>query len=231
MKTSTYRWLTTTLMVGTIVGMSLTSAAEPPKPPPGPTGTVAGKISVKGKPAADRSGMVVSLEGVPSSKPVPPAVHPQIRQHDLKFLPEVMVIVKGTTVDFPNDDKIFHNVFSLSETSKFDLGLYKSGDSKSVTFKKKGVADIYCNIHPDMVAKVMVVDTSFYSVAKADGSFKIENVPVGTYPVNAWQPWGQAFKGTVTVTAGATATLNIELVEGPKGPHLNKLGTPYGAYK
>ncbi|MDI1478331.1 plastocyanin/azurin family copper-binding protein [Polyangium sp. y55x31] len=195
-------------------------------------GNVSGVVTVlvDDAPKADRSGVVVYLENVPG--PPAPAGKREIRQKNLTFTPGLMVIVKGTTVEFPNDDKVFHNVFSVSKAARFDLGLYKSGESKSVTFREAGVVDVYCNIHPHMVTKIKVLDNGFYAVTGADGSFQIKNVPAGTYPVVAWQVHGPEVRGEVTVAAGGTASFKPTLAEGaaPKR-HLRKDGTPYGRYK
>ena len=204
------------------------SVADPPT-----TGTLAGSVTITrdGAAKADRSGVVVYLEGVPGALPDTSRVR-EIRQKNLSFNPGLMVIVKGTTVAFPNDDLVFHNVFSLSKAAKFDLGLYKGGTSKSVTFKKAGVVDIYCNIHPQMVTKIKVLDTGYFGVTASDGTFRIPNVPAGTYPVVAWQASGEEFHGATTVAAGGTATLTIALIErqAPR-THLRKDGTPYGRYQ
>ena len=200
---------------------------------PAQTGGVSGVVTIvkDGAPKADRSGITVYLENVPGP---PPAAGPtrQIHQKYQTFAPGVMVVVKGTTVEFPNDDKVFHNVFSVSKTARFDLGLYKSGETKSVTFREAGVVDVYCNIHPQMVAKIKVLDNNHYAVTGADGSFKIKNVPPGTYPIVAWQAFGGEYRGEVTITAGGTATVSPTLTEGkPPVRHLRKDGTPYGRYK
>jgi plastocyanin len=199
-----------------------------------PKGVVSGTITLKkdGSPKKDRSGVVVYLEGVQNALPSAISAKSLIHQRDIAFFPEVSVVLKGTTVDFPNDDKVFHNVFSLSTVAKFDLGLYKSGESKSVTFNKVGVADIYCNIHPQMVARVKVIDTTYHALTKADGAFKIDGVPAGTYPVVAWQPYGPEYRGSVTIKEGESKTLAIELSEGERSSsHTKKDGTPYGQYK
>ncbi|HVK66637.1 MAG TPA: plastocyanin/azurin family copper-binding protein [Polyangium sp.] len=195
-------------------------------------GNVSGVVTVlvDDAPKGDRSGVVLSLENVPG--PPAPAGKREIRQKNLAFTPGLMVIVKGTTVEFPNDDKVFHNVFSVSKAARFDLGLYKSGESKSVTFREAGVVDVYCNIHPHMVTKIKVLDNGFYAVTGADGSFQIKNVPVGTYPVVAWQAHAPEVRGEVTVTAGGSATFKPTLTEGTASKrHLRKDGTPYGRYK
>ena len=190
--------------------------------------TVPGMVTGK----VDRGNVLVYLEGVPGGAVDAPAAHARITQKELAFSPDVSVVLKGTTVDFPNEDKVFHNVFSLSTPARFDLGLYKSGDSKSVQFNRAGVVDIYCNIHPQMAAKVRVLDTRYYAISAGDGSFAIPNVPPGTYPVVAWQPWGDAARGTVTVEPGRPASVALSMPPAQsKGAHVRKDGTPYGRYQ
>jgi plastocyanin len=196
-------------------------------------GTVKGTISVLkgGKTKGDNKGVVVYLEGVPGTPPTPKD-HATIRQREKQFEPPLTIVVKGTTIDFPNEDKIFHNVFSVSRPARFDLGLYKSGTAKSVEMKRAGVVDVYCNIHPDMVAKVKVLENAYYTITSKAGEFRIDNVPPGEYPVVAWMPTGDEAKGTVTVKAGESADVKLELTEvAKKDTHLRKDGTPYGRYK
>lgn len=200
---------------------------------PAPPGAVGGKVTViaDGSPKDDASNVVVYLEGI-AADPQPLPTTPQIHQRDQRFMPEVTVVTRGSTIAFPNDDKIFHNVFSVSEPARFDLGLYKSGESKSVEFDRAGVVDVYCNIHPQMAAKIKVLDTPYYALTAANGSFFMPNVPPGTYPVVAWQPYGAEFHGTVIVASGGTSNLTIQLTEGEKpSHHLRKDGQPYGRYK
>ncbi|HEX8795961.1 MAG TPA: carboxypeptidase regulatory-like domain-containing protein [Polyangiaceae bacterium] len=200
---------------------------------PAPPGAVGGKVTViaDGSPKGDASSVVVYLEGI-AVDPQPLPTTPQVHQRDQQFAPELTVVTRGSTIAFPNDDKIFHNVFSVSEPARFDLGLYKSGESKSVQFDRPGVVDVYCNIHPQMAAKIKVLDTPYYALTANNGSFFIPNVPPGTYPIVAWQPYGAEYRGSVTVAAGGTATVSIQLTEGEKARHhLRKDGQPYGRYK
>lgn len=212
-----------------------TAAGAPPaqnRPAKSPSGAVSGSVTIlkDGSPKSNRSGVAIYLENVPG--PLPEPVVKEIRQKNLTFTPGVMVIVKGSTIEFPNDDKVFHNVFSVSKAARFDLGLYKSGTKKAITFKQAGVVDVYCNIHPQMASKIKVLDTGYYAVSGADGSFKIKNVPVGTYPIVAWQANGKEYRGEITVKAGETSTLSISLTEEKAvKQHLKKDGTPYGRYK
>lgn len=193
------------------------------------TGGVKGKVSVKGK--KDSSGVVVYLEDVPGTV-TPPAKHAVIKQREKQFDPPLTIVVKGTTIDFPNEDKIFHNVFSVSRPARFDLGLYKSGTMKSVEMKRSGTVDVYCNIHPDMIAKVKILDNAFYTVTGKDGAFDIEGVPAGEYPIVAWLPTGDEAKGKVTIKAGEAAKLDLAVTASDKHEtHTRKDGTPYGRYK
>lgn len=213
----------------------LTMAALPRTAVSEKQGSVKGKVTIlkkNGKRKKTAANVVVTIEDVPDGKAVPAKKRPVVRQKNKQFAPFLTVVPKGSSVGFPNDDKIHHNVFSLSRAKRFDLGLYKAGTTKQVEFKRKGVVDVYCNIHPGMVAKVKVVDTRYYAVTGKDGTFRIDNLPSGKYPIVAWQPYGKQYKGTVTVKAGKTATVNIELKAGKKKTrHSRKDGTPYGRYK
>jgi plastocyanin len=192
-------------------------------------GGVKGTISVKGKKTG--AGVVVYLEDVPGTV-TPPKKHAVIRQREKQFDPPLTIVVKGTTIDFPNEDKIFHNVFSVSRPARFDLGLYKSGTMKSVEMKRAGVVDVYCNIHPDMIAKVKILDNGFYTITGADGAFDIEGVPAGDYPIVAWLPSGDEARGKVTIKAGQAARVDLAVSASDKHEsHLRKDGTPYGRYK
>jgi plastocyanin len=111
---------------------------------------------------------------------------PRLDQRNETFVPHVLAIVAGTTVDFPNSDHTYHNVFSLSKTKSFDLGRYAVGRSKSVRFDRPGIVRVFCDIHSHMSAFILVFAHRYFSVADPDGSYRLENVPPGTYTVVAW---------------------------------------------
>ena len=202
-------------------------------------GVVTGTVQLRGPSgtAIDPTGVVVYLEAVPASANAPgpgKAATPnaQVHQQDLQFTPPLTVIKTGDTVEFPNNDKVFHNVFSFSEAAKFDLGLYKSGTTKSVTFRKPGAVNVYCNIHPEMISRIKILDSSFYVVVGKDGTFRIPSVPPGSYPLVAWHISGAEVRTQVTVSRGRTEVVQLALDAGqPERRHLRKDGTPYGRYK
>jgi plastocyanin len=214
-----------------VLALSLDGSAQT-----GGTGTLTGHVTVSrgGHAETDRSQVIVYVE-VPRSAATPrpaPATNPAIHQSDLRFTPDLVAIPRGGTVDFPNDDRVFHNVFSLSRTKRFDLGLYRAGESHPVTFDRPGVVDVYCNIHPDMIAQVFVLDTPYFAVTTVDGGFIIPEVPVGTWDVVARQRWGEAARGQVTITRGGSISHDVQVVAGERAQtHTRRDGTPYGRYR
>lgn len=174
-------------------------------------GTIVGTVSAEGKPeAAEASGkggkydsrkfkfvervdygemrdFVVFIDQKPAGTVVPPAKPVQvITQRDAIFRPHVLPVVAGTTVEWPNKDEIFHNVFSMSETKEFDLGLYRDPEVKKVTFDKAGRVDVFCSIHSKMSCVILVLENPWFSQVDKNGAYRIENVPAGTYKVKAW---------------------------------------------
>jgi plastocyanin len=162
--------------------------------------------------AADVSGSVSDKAGalqnavvwidVPDPPRVPARKTPVMDQRNLTFLPHVLAVQVGNSVDFPNHDRVFHNVFSLRDGKKFDLGLYPVGAHKRVKFDKPGLCRLFCNIHPNMSAYVMVVDSPFYDVTDKGGKFSIAGVPEGTYTYHAWRPGEKTLDGKVSVGRG-----------------------------
>lgn len=118
--------------------------------------------------------------------PFPPAQRYTLMQKNRTFKPHLLVIPVGSVVQFPNADPFFHNVFSLFEGKRFDLGLYEAGSTKSVTFSREGISYIFCNIHPEMSAVVVTLSTGLYGTADSHGVFRLANVPPGDYEMHVW---------------------------------------------
>ncbi len=139
----------------------------------------------------------------------------RLEQNQLTFLPHVLPVVVGSTVEFPNGDSIYHNVFSLSKTASFDLGRYPRGSSRSVRFDEPGIVKVFCHIHSDMSAVVMVLDNPFFAVPGNDGRFEIPAIPPGRYSVIGWHERARPLRHEVTIEPGrqAEVLLNIPLEE------------------
>jgi hypothetical protein len=129
----------------------------------------------------------------------------------------VLAITKGSAVDFPNDDPIFHNVFSLSSAATFDLRRYPRGQSRSQTFAKAGIVKVYCNIHSHMSATILVMDNPYFTIPNLDGTFELQNVPPGQYTLVGWHERVGERRVAVRVERGKTATVDLSLpVEDPQ---------------
>jgi hypothetical protein len=119
----------------------------------------------------------------------------------MQFSPRVLAVRVGTKVDMPNNDRLFHNVFSFRDGKIFDLGVYPVGASKTVTFDKPGVSRIFCNIHPMMAAYVVAVDSPYHAVSDGEGRFTIAGVPSGSYTYHAWRAGSEQATGTLVAAA------------------------------
>jgi plastocyanin len=187
------------------------------------TGTVR-VIGADGKPAA-ADAVIVYVVGFTEAAPVKPAT---MTQKHRRFVPDLVAVTVGQGVAFPNADSVLHNVFSRSATRPFDLGQYKKGDAKVKSFPKAGVVDVYCNIHPEMAATIVIVPNRAHTVVAADGTFVLAGVPVGTWTVFAYTRLAvQPARAEVTVAADADATVSLEVTRGPVPGHSNKYGEPY----
>src|SRR5580765_7688110 len=200
-----------------------------PAPPPG-GGTVAGKVVLvrSGADVPDASSAVVWIEGARGGGGPAPAAG-TMKSEQKKFAPRVVVVRRNSTVQFPNADSIYHNAFSVSGQNRFDLGLYRSGTSRDKQFEEPGLVRVYCNIHPQMVGFVMVVDSDFAAVTGPDGAFRFENVPAGTWTVKIWNEEGGEAGSPVTVRAGAQtpAVFQLDATAFRREPHKNKYGKEY----
>jgi len=161
---------------------------------------------------SDRLKSVVYLDSAPRGAfeqvETPRAV---MDQRGERFVPHVLAITTGTIVDFPNSDRIYHNVFSLSKTRQFDLGRYAAGHSKPVRFDRAGVVRVFCDIHSHMNAFILVFSHPFFSLTDNEGRYRIDNVPPGTYSVVAWNEGVSSEALPVVVPDGGVAELDFTL--------------------
>jgi plastocyanin len=153
----------------------------------------------------------VYVEKIPGQTFPPPKDAVTLDQLNLTFIPHVLPVLVGTTVAFPNSDEVRHNVFSTSPTKRFNLGTYPRGMAKNVTFDKPGVVDLLCNVHSEMSAYVVVVETPYFAVTGKDGSYTIKNVPPGKYVIKTWHEHLKAQSKAVEVAAGDSTRADFEL--------------------
>jgi plastocyanin len=191
-----------------------------PKPKAEGVGTIVGKIE-------GATDAVIYVEDIVSA---PRQGSAEIRQEGRQFVPAVLVVQKGTTVQFPNMDAVFHNVFSVSPDNSFDLGSYRQGDSRSVMMSKAGVVNVYCNMHPQMVSHILVVPNGNFVRTGKDGFFRLTNVPTGHHRVVAWAPNAKPAVTDAEVTDAQVVTVELALKKGHASPHTQKDGLPYGSY-
>jgi plastocyanin len=194
-------------------------------------GTIRGRVDVRRvlTPAERRPG--VGELGTPAGRDVPDLLrsvvylesaprgafeasdggHAVMDQRNESFAPHVLAITTGTTVDFPNSDRFYHNVFSLSKTKAFDLGRYAAGHSKFVRFDRPGIVRVFCDIHSHMNAFILVFSHPFFALTDAEGRYRIENVPPGTYGVVAWNEGTPSETKSVTVPDGGVGELDFTI--------------------
>jgi plastocyanin len=195
-----------------------------------PGSAVSGRLTLldKGDRQAEDVGQAVIWLAT-AQRSSPPPIRAEISTAEKQFSPHVLVVPLGSTVTFPNHDPFNHNVFSLSEEKPFDLGLYRRGQIRSVRFERAGIVRIYCNVHPQMSALVVVRDNPYYGQPSSDGSFSIPAVPPGHYVLHAWHERSPQISRHLMVPVGGIADLELQLdARGYKfKPHLNKFGQPY----
>lgn len=199
-------------------------------PPEFPAATVSGRVTMWDKGNRQAQDVGQSVIWLAIATPVRSApVRAEIGTADKEFSPHVLVVPLGSTVAFPNHDPFNHNVFSLSEENPFDLGLYGRGETRSVRFDRAGIMRIYCNVHVQMSAIVLVRDNPYFGQPSTDGSFSLPAVPPGDYVVHAWHERASEISRELEVPVEGIRDLELELdARGYKfESHLNKFGQPY----
>jgi plastocyanin len=182
-------------------------AAKPVEAPPaGATGVISGKLTGKPKQIQHAVVFISDLSGELSSESA------KLDQKGQTFLPHVLAVAKGTTVEFANSDATGHNVFS-PDGEKYDLGTFNLGESRKYRFEKKGVYTQLCKLHPSMLAYVVVLENKWFALSGEDGSFRIEGVPAGERVIEAWQEKGRGAPTKVTVVAGREAKIEIAMAK------------------
>ena len=173
-------------------------------------GEVHGKLTCKGVRNCENA--VVYVDKIAGKTFPAPTEHAKVDQKGMQFLPHVMAVLVGTTIDFQNSDAVLHNVFSPDGCAdKFNLGTWPKGQSKSFTFKKECFASLLCKVHPEMEGFVAVLPTPYWAVVGADGSYTIKNVPDGAQTIKVWHPKLKAAQKSVTV--GASTDVSFELTK------------------
>ena len=181
-----------------------------------PTYTLRGvsphKHNLTPSPIKEWERVVVYLES--EKAPAAPKLTATLNQSGQRFDPEMLVVPVGSTVSFPNSDPIFHNVFSLSKTRQFDLGNYPSGKTRTITFDKPGVVQVFCHLHPDMNATIMVVPNAWFTRPDEHGAFAFSGLPSGAYQVVVWHKSAGLFKQRIRVSQGTVAKISMEIPVG-----------------
>jgi plastocyanin len=216
------------------------------------TTTVRGRVEVSGEEGKGKvrhgaiPGTVVWLTPIAGAGSDPSAAMPSLPanppsnlrlvQKNKSFEPHILVVPAGSMVEFPNRDPFFHNVFSLFEGKRFDLGLYEAGTSRTVRFDRPGISYIFCNIHPEMSAVVITLATPLYAISNKDGQLSLAGVPYGRYMMRVWsQGMGpenaQPLTREITLAEGASSLGVIKVPEatGQRIAHKNKYGRDYDA--
>ena len=194
------------------------------------TAVLSGRVSLLLPPKVkiDPGGSVVWIPGltVVSSAST---LAPSVTSKDKRFDPRILAVSSGTKVVFPNVDSIYHNAFSLSPGNQFDMGLYRKGASRDFVMKNPGVVRVYCNIHPDMAASVVVVEGNAFSIVQADGSFRIAGIPPGQHEVHIWSDVAGEQVVILTLRAGETLDWSpaLDATKYRRVAHTNKHGKAY----
>ncbi|MFL6447975.1 MAG: hypothetical protein ACJ746_09845 [Bryobacteraceae bacterium] len=190
---------------------------------------VSGHIEVR-QGSEDRMRVIVVYAEPLGDHEAPKPGHFELKQEGKTFIPHVLAVPVGSSITFPNDDPIFHNVFSMTRPGPFDLGLYRAGDSKTRVFTKPATYRVFCNIHPQMSAVLLVLPTSFIAEANKDGAYRMD-VPPGRYRVTAWSERSEPVTEELSVESSPVSAPAMTLDESKyvEMTHKNKYGQDYPA--
>jgi plastocyanin len=190
---------------------------------------VTGKVKLLESARDRKPVVVVYAEQLGEHEPPKPG-HYELKQQGKMFIPHVLAVPVGSTVTFPNEDPIFHNVFSLTRPGPFDLGLYRSGDSKTRVFTKPATYRVFCNIHPQMTALLLVLPTPFIAEVGSGGAYRLD-LPPGRYRLVAWSEHSEPAGEELVVETNSTSAPEMTLDESKfvEIPHKNKYGQDYPA--
>ena len=207
------------------IAAALAALAAPARAEPG---RVVGKVTVTNADGTPVTGATVIVYVVGYDEPPGAGPPVEVAQQGRAFVPDLVAVTRGAKVRFPNHDPFLHNVFSESAARPFDLGSFRKGDAKTKDFPHVGVVDVYCNIHPEMAATILVVPNRAHARAAADGTFHIDGVRPGHWHVFAYTRRARRpVSATVDVAAGQDTHVELALVRGPDHAHLNKYGEAY----
>lgn len=235
------RWLKARARIRTGLRIFLATMAMVAALPAWAQTTVSGRVVVldgtTGKPLLDSSEVVLwllPLSGVAPATTPQPKQELRLEQRHKSFIPHLLVVQVGSMVRFPNDDPFFHNVFSLFEGKRFDLGLYEAGSSRSVLFDKPGICYLFCNIHPEMSAVVVVLKTPYYAISDRAGQISISGVSPGSYELYVWNERSLpnvlrdlTREVDITESAKSLGTISVRSNPNQNMAHKNKYGRDY----
>jgi plastocyanin len=217
----------------TLLLLAAAAISVAPQTPLRPGGTIRGRVAVPNVPASltrptvtepattaqvvvNRRRVVVYLESAPRQAfGELPLGRARMDQRNEQFVPRLIAIAAGTVVDFPNNDKTFHNVFSLSRVRTFDLGRFAPGRNGSVRFDRPGIVPVFCDIHAHMSANILVFSHPFYAVSDDDGRYEIAGVPSGSYTLVVWSELGSAPARRITVADAGTVEADFQIGREP----------------
>lgn len=191
--------------------------------------TVSGTLTLAehGEPVADAASAIVYFVPEGGARPSSPPVEAEIVMRDRRFSPHAVAVPLGSRVRFPNADPIRHNVFSVSPSGRFDLGLYGTGKGKAQRFDQPGLVRVFCNVHRSMSAFVLVLDTPFHTAPEADGRFTLSGLPEGPGTLHVWHPRAEAWSRPLQLPFPDSLRVMLDVTLPAVPPHLDKHGQPY----